>query len=241
MEIAGDNIDRVMNVEMRRPGLPRGNKWPMYALAREAAAQPLVLTAGRMLDHHASRILIVSGAAVPGHMPVGENDGPIGSVVLAKCLTTLGHSVSILTDPACIGPFEGLVRYLRLPVEVVPIGIDDRPLQDQMVDEHDLFIAIERLGGNVNGNIHGVTGHSRNGIRANLDHLFQRARATGKPTLAIGDGGNEIGFGKIRERLETTMPEYAFKDVTPCGGASSRRWRRTRWWWPTVPISAHME
>lgn len=218
MEIACDNIDRVMNVEMRRPGLPRGNKWAMYSIARNAAPAPLVLETARMLDRAPARVLIVSGAAVPKHMPLGENDGPIGSVVLAKSLSAIGHSVAILTDPACAGPFEGLIRYLDIPVEVIQIGLEDRPLQERMVEENDLFIAIERLGGNVNGNLYGVNGNPRGGMRANLDHLFRTARAKGKRTMAIGDGGNEIGFGKIRDRLEREMPEYAYKDVTPCGG-----------------------
>jgi hypothetical protein len=29
-------------------------------------------------------------------------------------------------------------------------GLDDRPLQDGMVEEHDLFLSVWRLGGNVN-------------------------------------------------------------------------------------------
>jgi D-glutamate cyclase len=208
----------MMNVEMRRPGLPRGNKWAMYSIARNAAPAPLVLETARMFDRAPARVLIVSGAAVPKHMPLGENDGPIGSVVLAKSLSAIGHSVAILTDPACAGPFEGLIRYLDISVEVFQIGLEDRPMQDRMVEANDLFIAIERLGGNVNGNLYGVNGNPRGGMRANLDHLFRTARALGKPTMAIGDGGNEIGFGKIRDRLEREMPEYAYKDVTPCGG-----------------------
>jgi hypothetical protein len=27
MEIAADNIDKLINIEMRRTGLPRGKKW----------------------------------------------------------------------------------------------------------------------------------------------------------------------------------------------------------------------
>jgi hypothetical protein len=138
--------------------------------------------------------------------------------VLAKSLSAIGHSVAVLTDPACAGPFEGLIRYLGISVEVLQIGLEDRVMQERMVDENDLFVAVERLGGNINGNLYGVNGNPRGGMRANLDHLFRTARAQGKVTMAIGDGGNEIGFGKIRERLEREMPAYAFKDVTPCGG-----------------------
>src|SRR5690606_4019445 len=54
--------------------------------------------------------------------------------------------------------------------------------------------------------------------RANLDHLFRTARMLGKRTIGIGDGGNEIGCGNIYESLSREMPEYAYKDTTPCGG-----------------------
>jgi hypothetical protein len=45
MHVAAENIDRVMNIEIRRAKLPRGNKWPMYMIAREAEDEPLVLAA----------------------------------------------------------------------------------------------------------------------------------------------------------------------------------------------------
>lgn len=97
--IAFDNIDRLINVEMRSGTLPRGLKWPMYEIARHHATLPLVASAALALNRAPARVLIASGAAVPGHMPVGENDGPIGSVVLAQALSRIGHQVTIVTDP----------------------------------------------------------------------------------------------------------------------------------------------
>ncbi len=218
MEIAAANIDRVMNLEMRRRGLPRGKKWPMYLMAQDLVSEPLCLAAGRLLDRAPSRILILTGAAVPDHMPVGENDGPIGSSVLTKALVTLGHKVTIVSDPECIAPIEGLLAYLGTEATLVPIGLDDKPLQDELVESNDVFVAIERLGGNLNGHLHGVNGVRRDHHRANLDHIVDRARGEGKPTLGIGDGGNEIGFGNLYERLSVELAEHAFKEATPCGG-----------------------
>src|SRR5690606_32970265 len=98
--IACENIDRLMNIEMRGHGtLPRGLKWPMYLMAREVAGRSLIEAAALQFAGPPAKVLLVSGAAVPEHMPVGENDGPIGSVVLAKSLTAMGHAVTILTDP----------------------------------------------------------------------------------------------------------------------------------------------
>ncbi len=217
--IACENIDRLVNVEMRSHGsLPRGLKWPMYLMARDAAGMSLIEAAAREFAGPPARVLLVSGAAVPDHMPVGENDGPIGSVVLAKALTAMGNQVSILTDPVAAEPFRGLLRAIGLDVEVIEIGLDDISLQERLAQENDIFCAIERLGGNANGIIYGATGVSRASHRANLDHLFRTARTLGKRTIGIGDGGNEIGCGNIHASLSRDMPEYAFTDATPCGG-----------------------
>lgn len=217
-DIACENIDRLVNVEMRSRILPRGLKWPMYLMAREAADMSLVKAAALEFDRPPSQVLLVSGAAVPGHMPVGENDGPIGTVVLARALSAMGHTVRILTDPVAAEPFRGLLRAIRLDVPVLEVGLDDKPLQERLAQESDVLCAIERLGGNPNGIIYGATGVSRAPHRANLDHLFRTARALGKRTVGIGDGGNEIGFGNIHPQLSEASPQFAFKAVTPCGG-----------------------
>jgi len=217
--VACDNIDRAMNIEMRSHGsLPRGMKWSMYEMAREAAGMPLVLAAAREFDRPPCRVLLASGAAVPGHMPVGENDGPIGTAVLARALAAIGHEVRIVTDPAAAQPFRVLLQVLGAQTEVVEIGLDDLAMQDRLARGHDVFCAIERLGGNPNGIIYGATGVSRAPHRANLDALFTAARALGKRTVGIGDGGNEIGFGKVHARLSRAWPQYDYRDVTPCGG-----------------------
>ena len=42
--------------------------------------------------------------------------------------------------------------------------------------------------------------------------------AAGKPTLGVGDGGNEVGFGRIYDTLCARMPEFNLKEKTECGG-----------------------
>lgn len=216
--IAFENIDRLVNVEMRSPVLPRGLKWPMYQMARERAGVSLVYAAAREFDRAPAQVLLVSGAAVPEFMPVGENDGPIGTVVLARALVAMGHHVRIATDPVAAPPFRGLLRSMDVDAEVLEIGLDDRRLQERLAAESDVLCAIERLGGNANGIIYGATGVSRAPHRANVDHLFNTARSAGKRTIGIGDGGNEIGFGNLHPQLSQALPDYTYKNVTPCGG-----------------------
>ena len=218
MEIAADNIDKLINIEMRRTGMPRGKKWVLWEVAREISPEPLVLAAARLLDRAPCSIAIVTGAAVPNHMPVGENDGPFGSVVLAAALARIGHTVTIYTDPDALPPIAMLAKRAGLDIEVLPLVLGDTAQQVKIAEKHDLFVAIERLGGNRNGFIYGVTGVSRSPHRANVDTIFTTATKLGKPTLAIGDGGNEIGFGKVHAELEMRLPEHTMAAKTPCGG-----------------------
>jgi hypothetical protein len=218
MEIACDNIDKLINIEMRRKGLPRGKKWVLWEIAREVSPEPLVLAAARLLTGASCRIAIVTGAAVPGHMPVGENDGPFGSVVLATTLTRIGHAVTIYSDPDALPPIAMLARRAGLKLDVLPLTLGDTEQQIGIAPKHDLFVAIERLGGNRNGQIYGVTGVSRSPHRANVDMIFTTASKLGKPSLGIGDGGNEVGFGKVHAELERRLPEHIMASKTPCGG-----------------------
>ncbi len=218
MLIACENIDRLQCLEIQGRGLPRGVKWRLYEAARATSDKPLVMAAAEMLDRPAGHIGIVSGAAVPDHMPNGENDGPFGSVVLAEVLVRIGHRVTIFTDPPAAGPFRALLERRSLDIPVEELALNDKKQQDAIAASLDIAIAVERLGGNINGITYGATGISRESFRCNVDHLFTEMSTAGKPTLSIGDGGNEIGFGKVHDVLVDTMPDLNKADITPCGG-----------------------
>lgn len=218
MRIAAENIDRLQCLEIQGRGLPRGVKGPVYEAVRAAHDGPLVLAAAELLDRAPAHIGIVSGAAVPGHMPVGENDGPLGTAVLARALARIGHRLAVYTDPAAATPFRVLLERYGLDIPVVELALHDTAQQEAIAGEIDIAVAVERLGGNVNGIIYGATGLSRQEFRCNVDHLFRTATRLGKPTLSIADGGNEIGFGKVHAAVAETMPALNQADKTPCGG-----------------------
>ncbi len=155
---------------------------------------------------------------MPERMPKGENDGPFGSAILAKAMAALGHQTAVFTDAECAEAFRFLRERYGLDTPVQTVALGDQAEQESIAQAWDVFVAIERLGGNINGNLHGVTGVSRDAHRANLDHLFHRAQALGKTTIAIGDGGNEIGFGIIHKELSEMWPQFSMADTTPCGG-----------------------
>lgn len=218
MELVCDAIDKLQCTEMRRRGLPRGHKWKLYELARATESESLVLAAARKLAGAPMHVGILTGAAVPDHMPKGENDGPFGAVVLAKSLVKAGHTVTIITDPDPAPATQGLLDYFGLDVPIQVFELGDSAGQEAFASKIDALVTIERLGGNKNGHLHGISGVSRDAFRANFDALVNTANSLGKITIGIGDGGNEIGFGKIYDALIETMPELNNEEKTPCGG-----------------------
>ena len=91
--IAFENIDRVMSLELQGSALPYGVKAALYDAARTVHQLPLAKEAAMILNRAPCTIGIVTGAQVPDKMPLGENDGPLGSVILAKALKKLGHEI----------------------------------------------------------------------------------------------------------------------------------------------------
>ncbi len=217
LELACANLDNLLCLEIQGAALPYGVKTSLYQAAREAEGRPLTLAAAELLMRPPSHIGIVTGAAVPNHMPVGENDGPLGAVILAEALARLGHRITIYTDPPAAPPIESLIKSRGFDASCVHLRLHDIKQQDIIAQSIDLAIGIERHGGNPKGNLYGVTGLPRHPFRSNVDHLFTTMAQIGKATLGVGDGGNEIGFGKVYNVLCERIPEFNLKETTECG------------------------
>jgi hypothetical protein len=217
-EIAYDNLDRLQSLEIQGAGLPYGIKARLFEAARSVHDAPMVETAARILDRGPGTVGIVTGAQVPDHMPLGENDGPLGSVILAKSLHQIGHKVIFYTDAAAAEPIEALLRWLKLDLPVERLSIGDEAAQREIAHTLDMAVAVERLGGNPKGILYGATGVSRSDFRCNTDTLFRTLAELNKSTIGIADGGNEIGCGKIHHIISDTLSELNYRDRTPCGG-----------------------
>ena len=177
------------------------------------------LRAARALAR-ARRVLIVTGFVVADGMP--ETDGPPGAAVLGRALRRLGAQVRYTSDPVVLPALEASLRVLGEPADVFayPEGPDaatsvlarERPTH---------LVAIERPGRNRGGDYLNARGLSVAQWNGPLDEMFLLARRTGvseprpsrtghprsRPasrtplTIAVGDGGNEIGMGCVRARL----------------------------------------
>lgn len=159
-------------------------------------------------------VAIVTGFYIPtARPPCGETDGPLGALFLARALTPLGVRVLLATDPFCARALEAGVRACgldgRVPViRLAPTGRAELP------PELTHLIALERAGpshtpGSVgqardqflrevppehHGRLHTMRGRDITDQMAPAHRLFESARGA---TIGIGDGGNEIGMGKV--------------------------------------------
>ena len=81
----------------------------------------------------------------------------------------------------------------------------------------DVMISTERVGRNENGIYYNMRGRDYGMGRARIDMLFDAAMSRGIPTLAIGDGGNEIGMGLVADAVKRHVP-YGGTGDCACGG-----------------------
>ena len=148
-------------------------------------------------------VFLTTGFYVAGH---AETDGPAGTLVLARALEKLGFLPVVVTDGYCRGFFEpegialvymdpdaGTEEYQKLLDRWAPVGL----------------ISVERCGVNVEDDYANMRGVSIKAHSARVDLLFDLAR--GKvPTIGVGDGGNEIGMGNLKDPIREKL------SLTPC-------------------------
>jgi len=151
----------------------------------------------------ATRVLVVTGFAVgPSGLP--ETDGPPGALFLGRALTHLGKHVTFATHRSCGAVMAAGLHAVGLDA---PLEVLDRDLPQDLLTRHeiDLVISIELPGRAADGQYYSMRGRpitERNGA---LDGLLLLAATQGIPTVAVGDGGNEAGMGKVREQVRLAV------------------------------------
>jgi hypothetical protein len=147
----------------------------------------------------ATHVGILTGFFVPrGQPPAAETDGPAGAALLALALTRIGKRCRLLTDTACRAACEAALAgagVANVPVDAVAPDAVLEPLIDAWrLRGVDHMIAIERCGLSADGRPRNMRGEDVGADTAPLDHVF-----TAGPwrTIAIGDGGNEVGMGSL--------------------------------------------
>ncbi len=236
--IIGDNIDRLVTVEMRTQGIVRGNIVQLYDAARAKLCEPLTMLGAQRLREAirpGDAVIITTGAGSWPWLPKGETDGPPGAASLARAISLgLGARPIIVSEErnlpgiiascAAIGLLNVDARTLAARTGAVltaSFPVEDAAARTQAAALMDLWapravIAIEKLGPNARGEIHSLQGFNCTEDTARVHHLFEIAAQRGILTVGYADGGNEIGCGVIYDATRRIMPAGAVCQC-PCG------------------------
>lgn len=113
----------------------------------------------------------------------------------------------IVTDALCKDYFEPM----GLEVEYVPFDADASFYQDLLLKRDPVgLISIERCGINSKNDYANMRGVSIRENTATIDQLFSLAHKKGLPTWGVGDGGNEIGMGNLKDVISKKL------SLVPC-------------------------
>jgi hypothetical protein len=173
----------------------------------------------RCLARERLQVMIVTGFWIPAARAL-ETDGPMGAMLLARALFQLGHTVSVRIDAPGLPALRA--AQARIP-EPVDIG-DSMTLKEPI----DVLIAIERAGpshtiqslvsqpeflpedlpafeqacpSEARDRYHTMRGIDITAFMQPAHKLFEQRVLGRTVTIGIGDGGNELGMGKIPWRV----------------------------------------
>lgn len=213
------NIDRLLLVELREPNHIGGVIPKLYPIARGNGDPLSYVTAKAFIDRPKSKIGIVTGVEEAKYMPHGEIDGLPGAVILGRALGRLGHEVYILTEEGCVQVIDSLIKELGA-TKTKSVNVSHLTNDEilAMAKDMDMGVAIEKIGVNRKGITHTIEGKSFDQKPGPFyaDIFIESLNKQGKYTIGYGDGGNEIGFGKIFDQGRDLVP-FGTKCQCPCG------------------------
>ncbi|MDH3388747.1 MAG: DUF4392 domain-containing protein [Gammaproteobacteria bacterium] len=176
------------------------------------------LRAARMLRDCSGNILIGTGFPV---VKTFETDGPVGAIAMYEAFEKLGATPTIV----CGRPLSRALSE-KYRVHEIRVGDHDRrehEAQDALAHFHpEAIISIERPGQAADGGYYNMRGENISEHTACFDTFMQQSDC---PTIAVGDGGNEIGMGKVAQALQglnivpstTSCDELIVADVSNWG------------------------
>lgn len=171
-----------------------------------------------------STVLVLSGfPCCVNESPPSETDGPPGTFAIARAVAALGHNVIVVTESCNEAVFTAAWKELVLPENCGPIGLEIFPstfsdLEEnrfqQLAETCQLLISCERAGPAKDGICYTMRGIDMNakGLIGPLHRLVGESNA---PFIAIGDGGNELGMGKVINNI-INNPKISNGDKIGC-------------------------
>ena len=189
-----------------------------------ASAEILARLQPKGSNKQKSRVIVLTGfPCCVQHDPPMETDG-LASVAIANAVVQLGYEAILVTETcnepvfrAAVNGVDELsdIQFAFFPSKGGASSIwstkNDAELK-QLAESADLVIACERAGPAEDGCCYTMRGISMNekGLIAPLHSIVTHARAdanTDVKFIAIGDGGNELGMGKVIDKIHEHIPD----------------------------------
>ncbi len=159
-------------------------------LARAALEPGYYLRAAQYLQGIKDTIIIGTGFPVTSTF---ETDGPVGAIALYDTLEALGARPILACGPPLSDALIEDYRVLQLTARDLEAAAEQAREQLQLLQPA-AIISIERPGLASDGRYYNMRGEDITARCAFFDPFLDHASC---PTVAIGDGGNEIGMGNI--------------------------------------------
>jgi hypothetical protein len=176
-----------------------------------------VLRAAELILPIKGRVLIGTGFPV---IDTFETDGPVGAIALYQSLEALSAEPIIVCGPPLSDQLQKDYRVYSLKVGPHE-GRNEEAINALNDLNPQLIISIESPGMAADGNYYNMRGEDISARAACFDTFFQNAKC---PTIAIGDGGNEIGMGNIQEALKNLDIQAAATECSELVIADVSNW-----------------
>jgi hypothetical protein len=219
-----ERLDKLVSMDIGGRGVEH-----LYKAARARQGATLIGSAADALlaVPDGSTVFVTTGSVSRAWISteIGENDGPAGAAAVIRALAISKRVHCILLAEATLLP--GMKAILTsagltvLPFDQAQIASKDGSLaiasmlpfttsDDSAPDaarellakyKPALFFSTERVGRAKDGVYYSMRAIDYGMGRARIDVLFDEAIKQGIPTVAVGDGGNEIGMGAVTEAV----------------------------------------
>lgn len=176
-----------------------------------------------LLLSHSKKVAITTGFPANVELPEkNETDGICGALSMCQALLALGKQVTLISDQSSESVLRSCVQKmvslgaLKIHVPVVSFK-DAKDLVKGSQNDYpvyDCFVSIERCGRSADGTYRTMGKKDISALVDPIDDLFVYAASNPLVgTIGIGDGGNEIGMGKVKDEV---VQNINYGDVIAC-------------------------
>jgi len=165
-----------------------------------------------LLLSHADKVAVTTGFPVREEEEVKEEtDGLPGAISICQALQALNKEVSLLCDDSTVRLYQSCADHmiglgaLKSTIKVLSYSEALHLVNKSKDPPWDVLVAIERAGRNKHGSHCSMTG--RTVVVDPMDDIFITLGSHPLvSTIGIGDGGNELGMGKVYDSVIRHIP-----------------------------------